>query len=161
MSKAKIKSLPELTNIIKKLKQAGKTIAFTNGCFDILHLGHIKLLKEAMNYADYLIVGINSDSSAKKIKGRSRPVVTQNKRAKFLAELGIIDYLIIFNEKTPFRLIKKIKPDVLIKGGDWHKKDIVGYDFVNSYNGKVITYSYLKGYSTTKIIEDIIKQHGR
>ncbi len=101
MFRAKIKTLPELSNIIKKLKQSGETIVFTNGCFDILHLGHIKLFKKAKRYADYLIVGINSDSSVRKIKGCSRPVVTQDKRAKLLAELGIIDYLIIFNEKTP------------------------------------------------------------
>ena len=115
----KIKNLKSLEADISSLKRKGKKIVFTNGCFDILHLGHLKILKEAKSKGDILVVGLNSDASIKKIKGPSRPIVNQRTRAKLLANMIGVDYVIIFNQATPYNLIKKIKPDILVKGGDW------------------------------------------
>ena len=131
-----------------------KTV-FTNGCFDILHRGHIELLKQARKCGDQLIVGINSDSSVRRLKGQCRPVISQTDRAFILSELKCVDAVFIFEEDTPMDLIEKIRPDVLVKGGDWEEGEIVGEDFVKSYGGEVCRISYLKGYSTTNIIKRI------
>ncbi len=151
----KIKTLPSAVNAIKKLKQKNKKIVFTNGCFDILHAGHISYLEKAKSLGSALVIGLNSDSSVKRIKGKSRPVVSQKNRAILLAALETVDMVIIFGELTPLKLIKAIKPDVLVKGGDWKKKDIVGSDFVESYGGKVKSLAYVKGLSTRSLISKI------
>lgn len=136
---------------IENLKKMGKKIVFTNGCFDIIHPGHIEVLKEAKKLGDVLIVGLNSDSSIKKLKGPERPVMPLSARKKILEAIKYVDYVIVFNEKTPYRVIKKIKPDVLVKGADYKKNEIAGREF----SKKVITVKLLKGYSTTKIINRI------
>jgi D-glycero-beta-D-manno-heptose 1-phosphate adenylyltransferase len=127
-------------------------IVFTNGCFDILHRGHVEYLKKAKLLGDILIVGLNSDSSVRRIKGDKRPINNESDRAIVLKELKSVDEVIIFQEETPLDLIKKIKPDVLVKGGDWKLEDIVGYEFVINNGGKVFSIPYIKGYSTTDII---------
>lgn len=151
----KIITQRQLKKVIDGLRRKGKKIAFTNGCFDILHYGHIKYLEKAKRLADILIVAVNSDSSVKKIKGNGRPVNNQFARVGVLSALSLIDYLVIFNEDTPLKLIKLIKPDVLIKGGDWKVESIAGAEIVKSYDGKVVTIPYLNGYSTTRLIEKI------
>ena len=147
----KIKSLKGLESIISRLKSKGKKIVFTNGCFDILHLGHLKIINEAKRKGDVLIIGLNSDSSIKKIKGSKRPILTQSSRAKLLANMIGVDYVVIFNEATPYNLIKRIKPDVLVKGGDWKKDKIVGNELVK----KIYRVKLCLGHSTTGIINKI------
>ncbi len=151
----RVVELSELKREISKIRKEKKKIVFTNGCFDILHLGHIHLLKKAKKLGDVLIIGLNSDSSVKKIKGEKRPIKDENTRAQILASLEMVDFVVIFKEKTPLRLIKSIRPDVLVKGGDWKESEIVGADFVKSYKGKVKRIKYLKGHSTTQIIKRI------
>ena len=148
---SKLKPLTELKKITSKLKKDGKTIVFTNGCFDILHPGHIKILEVAKNKGDILIVGLNSDSSVKKIKGSKRPILNEMARIKILKQISIIDYIILFTETTPYRIIRAIKPDILVKGEDWAKNKIVGQELVR----KVCRVKMYRGYSTTKIIERI------
>lgn len=154
-SQDKIQSQSKLIKIIDALKRQGKKIAFTNGCFDILHYGHVKYLEQAKGKADILVVGLNSDSSLKKIKGKNRPINKQIGRAGVLSALQAVDFVAIFNAETPRKLIKLIRPDVLIKGGDWKLDDIVGADSVKATGGRVLTIPYLKGYSTSKLIERI------
>ncbi len=137
-----------------QLKRQRKTIAFTNGCFDILHFGHVRYL-EAAKKSRVLVVAINSDGSVRKIKGDQRPIVPQKERASLIAALECVDYVTIFNEPTPFKVIAALRPDVLIKGADWKGKEVVGADFVKSYGGRVEFIRYVKGFSTTKIIESI------
>jgi D-beta-D-heptose 7-phosphate kinase/D-beta-D-heptose 1-phosphate adenosyltransferase len=132
-----------------------KTIAFTNGVFDILHPGHIKILSQAASFADILIVGLNSDSSVKKLKGDSRPVNSEQSRALILASLIMVDAVVIFNEETPLELIQQIKPDVLIKGGDYTIETIVGAEVVLNNGGSVQVIPTEEGFSTTGIIEKI------
>ncbi|TAN60037.1 D-glycero-beta-D-manno-heptose 1-phosphate adenylyltransferase [bacterium] len=151
----KIKTRARLEKTIHQLKRQGKKIAFTNGCFDILHYGHLKYLEDAKAKADVLVVGLNSDASIKRIKGASRPINRQADRARMLEALSAVDYITIFSEDTPFKLIQVLKPDILIKGRDWSVRKIVGADFVRASGGRVITVPYLKGYSTTGLIEKI------
>jgi len=155
MPNEKIKPLKRLKNIVSLLKKRGKKIVFTNGCFDILHLGHVKYLQDSKNLGDVLVVAVNSDSSVKIIKQKGRPINPQKERAGVLAALGSVDYITFFNDDTPINAIKALKPDILVKGADWHVSKIVGKDFVESCGGKVKTIPYLKGYSTTKIINKI------
>ena len=154
----KIKSALSLQRSLIPLKKKGKKIVFTNGCFDILHYGHVKYLQEAKNRGDILVVAVNSDSSVKKLKGRSRPVVGQKNRMRVLAALESVDFVTLFGEDTPLKLIKLLKPDVLVKGGDWDKEDIVGGRLVESWGGKVISLPYVKNQSTTNIIDKIGKR---
>ncbi len=130
-----------------------KKIVFTNGCFDLLHIGHVRYLKEARKLGDFLVVGINSDSSVKELKGPTRPIQNQDDRAEILSSLEAVDATVIFTESTPERLIKNVKPDILVKGGDWTVDQIVGGHFVQSYGGKVMSLQFVEGKSTTKIIE--------
>lgn len=146
-----VKTLPALKGIVNKLKKQGKRIVFTNGCFDIIHPGHIKTLKEAKSKGDVLIIGVNSDSSVREIKGRQRPILDEGARTQILAAISVVDYVIVYCEKTPHRLIKEIKPSVLVKGGDWQKEEIIGKEFVQ----KIYRVKLYPGYSTTKIIEKI------
>ncbi|HEY0752181.1 MAG TPA: D-glycero-beta-D-manno-heptose 1-phosphate adenylyltransferase, partial [Chitinophagaceae bacterium] len=131
----------------------GKTVAFTNGCFDLLHAGHIASISEAANHADYLVIGLNSDTSIKNIKGPDRPLNNEQDRALVLAALSMVDAIVIFNEDTPLELIKIIKPDFLIKGGDYKVEEIAGAREVIESGGKVILNPMLEGYSTSSIIE--------
>jgi rfaE bifunctional protein nucleotidyltransferase chain/domain len=142
---------------IQNWKNKGKKIVFTNGCFDILHSGHIQYLAEAKKLGDVFVLGLNSDNSIKRLKGLNRPIKSQDCRADILAFMSDIDIVIIFDEDTPEDLIKKIKPDVLVKGGDWKTDEIVGSDIVLKNGGKVKSLSFLEGYSSTKIIERMVK----
>lgn len=151
----KIKKITQLKKIVKDLKSKGKKIVFTNGCFDILHYGHVKYLEKARRYGDILLVAINSDRSLKAIKGRGRPIVPGSDRAKMVAALEPVNYITTFNELTPLKIIQALKPDVLVKGGDWRREDIIGKNFVESYGGEVVRIPYIKGYSTSSIIKKI------
>jgi len=155
----KVKTIDSLLKILKKLKVEGKTIGFTNGCFDILHPGHIAYLENARKYVDILILGLNSDKSVRKIKGKLRPLISERDRARVVSALEAVDYVVIFDEETPYRLIKIIKPDYLFKGADWKVDDVVGKDIVESYGGYVKSIPYLKKYSTTKLINKIWKKN--
>ncbi len=156
----KIRSRDELKKEIEGLKGAGKRIVFTNGCFDILHTGHTRYLREARKLGDVLVVGLNSDASIRSIKGEKRPIVPEAERADILASLESVDYLTIFNEPTPLELIELLRPDVLVKGGDWAEKDIVGGDAVRKWGGTVAVIPEIKGASTTNIIEKILRLYG-
>lgn len=151
----KIKTLAALSKIIEKAKKQKKTVVFTNGCFDLFHYGHLVSLMEAKKYGDILIVGINSDNSIKKLKGKTRPVFSQKERANIVCGLESVDYCVIFNEDTPEKVIKTLKPDIIAKGNDYKRKDVVGYDFVKKYQGKVVLLPLVKGLSTTEIIKKI------
>ncbi len=155
--KDKTKTLSFLLSVIPKLKKQGKRVVFTNGCFDLLHYGHAKYLEESKNKGDILIVGINSDSSVKRIKGSSRPIVKERNRLSLVAALESVDFALIFKEDTPLNIIKRIRPDILVKGADWNKKEIIGNDFVKSYGGRVLTVKLCKGLSTTNLINKIAK----
>ena len=142
-----------LNSQIKQLKEQQNSIVFTNGCFDLLHKGHIDLLKKASTYGDILIVGLNSDNSVKTLKGKDRPIENEIIRSKKLLDISNVDFVIIFNSETPKDLIIKIMPDVLVKGGDYNKDDIVGSNEVISFGGKVKIIPLTKGFSTTSIIK--------
>lgn len=157
MSGTKIKKLNALKYICAKLHKSNKKIVFTNGCFDILHYGHVMYLEKARAKGDVLIVGLNSDSSVRRIKGKTRPIVCESDRARVLAGLESVNYVVIFNQDTPLEIIKALKPDVLIKGSDWKDKGIVGAPFVKSYGGKVSTVNLASGRSTTELIKKIAK----
>lgn len=158
MSVDKIVSLPKLKALASKLKAKKKKVVFTNGCFDLIHVGHIKYLEKAKALGGILVVGINSDSSMRKIKGPGRPIIEQNDRALVIAGLESVDYVCIFNETSPHKLIKAIKPNVLVKGADWKLNKIVGANFVKSYRGKTMTIPFVKGRSTSGIIRRIVKR---
>ncbi|MFA4852902.1 MAG: D-glycero-beta-D-manno-heptose 1-phosphate adenylyltransferase [Bacteroidales bacterium] len=128
---------------------------FTNGCFDILHLGHIDYLSKAADLGKILIIGLNTDDSVKRIKGNSRPLINENARAIILASLGFVNAVILFDEDTPYELIKIIRPDILVKGGDYEPEKIIGYDIVKETGGEIVTIDILKGYSTSLLIEKI------
>ena len=156
---AKIVDIDETIRIRKRLKKENKTLVFTNGCFDIIHRGHIEYLKEAKSLGNILIVAVNSDSSACKIKGKKRPIVLLENRLFILSNFVFVDYLIVFEEKTPLNLIKRIIPDILVKGGDYAEDDIVGSKIVKENGGKVITIPYVVGKSSSNIIEKIISRY--
>ncbi len=132
-----------------------KTIVFTNGCFDILHSGHIQYLAKAAGMGDYLVIGLNTDDSVRRLKGPSRPYQNQDSRALTLAALGFVSGVILFDEDTPYELIRKIKPHILVKGGDYKPEDIVGYDIVKARGGQVLTIPLVEGYSSTNVIRKI------
>jgi rfaE bifunctional protein nucleotidyltransferase chain/domain len=156
----KIVNLDQLVRIRKRAKRNHQKVVFTNGCFDILHRGHIEYLKRAKGFGDLLIVGLNSDSSVKKIKGEKRPIMPQEDRAEILASLGMTDYVCIFEEETPQKIICALIPDVLVKGGDYKKKKIVGKEVVESFGGKVFAIKEVRGKSTKNIIQKIIARYG-
>jgi len=151
----KIRELSELKTIVTKAKAKGQKVVFTNGCFDLLHLGHVHLLREAKKMGDLLVVALNSDRSVKKIKGSNRPILPETERAELLAALEAVDYVTLFNEPDPSKVIEELKPDVLVKGGDWTKGQVIGGELVEQNGGKVAVVPYLQGHSTTKIIEAI------
>jgi D-beta-D-heptose 7-phosphate kinase/D-beta-D-heptose 1-phosphate adenosyltransferase len=147
----KYKNLEEAKEIIDKLKSENKIIVFTNGVFDIIHPGHIELLRSAKSFGDFLILALNTDSSVKKIKGDKRPIFSLNERIKILSSIVYVDLIVSFEEETPYEVIKFLKPDILVKGGDYRIEDVIGREFVKEV--KIVP--YLEGYSTTKIIERI------
>ena len=153
--KNKILTRNELDDILDQIREKRLTIVFTNGCFDILHKGHIQYLADASELADVFIVGLNTDSSVKRIKGPNRPLQDQESRAISLSALVFVDYVVMFGEDSPLELLKIIKPNILVKGGDYQIEAIVGFDLVSSYGGKVISLPLVKGYSTTSIIKRI------
>jgi len=147
----KIKGREELAKIIEGLKREGKKIVFTNGCFDLLHAGHVTYLEEARGFGDVLVVGVNSDSSVRRIKGSERPIVSLEQRMAVLAALEAVDYVVPFEEDTPYELIALLRPHTLVKGGDWHPEEVVGRELVE----EVRIIPYLEGVSTSGIIERI------
>ncbi|ESP62900.1 ADP-heptose synthase / D-glycero-beta-D-manno-heptose 7-phosphate kinase [Smithella sp. ME-1] len=140
---------------LEELRKKGKKIAFTNGCFDILHVGHVRYLREARKTADLLVLALNSDSSVRSIKGEKRPLINEKERAEILAALESVDYVTIFKESTPLKLIKFLKPDILIKGGDWPEEKVVGREEVKKWGGHVEIIPEIKGKSTTNIVDKI------
>ena len=155
MPEQKIKKISELKTIVESLKKQNKKIVTTNGVFDILHIGHIRYLKEAKKLGGTLIVAINSDSSTKKIKGPKRPLNNENDRAEALASLGCVDYVTIFNEKDPVKTLEKIKPDIHVKGSDYKISQIIEKNVVEKNHGKIALIPEVKGYSTTDLIKRI------
>jgi rfaE bifunctional protein nucleotidyltransferase chain/domain len=151
----KLKSVAELTLIRGAAKRQCQSVVFTNGCFDLLHRGHVHLLRAAKACGDILIVAINSDRSVKAIKGPRRPVLPENDRAELIAAMEMVDYVVLFDEPDPYRLIAELNPDVLVKGGDWSAEKIIGADVVERNGGRVAVVPYLKGLSTSAIIERI------
>ncbi len=153
----KVKNLQALTEITEQARSQAKTVVFTNGCFDLLHRGHVHILREAKACGDLLIVGINSDRSVKLIKGPDRPVLAEQERAELIAALEMVDYVVLFEEADPYKTIAALKPNVLVKGGDWSPDNVIGADIVEKAGGRVALVPYLKGFSTTEIIERIRK----
>ena len=155
----KIVTLEDLAARLGEGRKSGQTIVFTNGCFDIMHVGHVRYLGQARSQGDLLVVGLNSDSSVRAIKGAKRPIVGQDHRAELLASLACVDYVVPFEELDPLRLIQAIKPDVLVKGEDWAEDAIVGAEEVKSRGGKVVRISFVEETSTSGIIQTILKHH--
>lgn len=159
MPERKIKTLAQIKSIAKRLKAKGIKIAFTNGCFDLLHWGHVKYLQDARKSADILIVGVNSDASVRRIKGRGRPITSQLDRARIIGSLWCVDHVVIFSQDTPLELIKLVRPNILIKGADWKKSHIVGSKEIEEFGGRVLTIRLIKGRSTTNLIKRVLKKH--
>ncbi|HAK61193.1 MAG TPA: D-glycero-beta-D-manno-heptose 1-phosphate adenylyltransferase [Nitrospiraceae bacterium] len=155
----KIKTVEELQSLLAILRAAGKKIVFTNGCFDLIHTGHTRYLAQARTFGDILVVAVNSDSSVRTIKDTKRPITPQAERTETLAALEAVDYVVIFGEADPGRIIAALQPDVLVKGGDWPVEKIIGRDIVEARGGKVINVPYIEGSSTTGIIERIVKKY--
>lgn len=151
----KLKSAAELVAICAAAKKNGKKVVLTNGCFDLLHRGHVQILRGAKNCGDILIVAVNTDRSVRAIKGPLRPVLSESDRTELIAAMEMVDYVILFDETEPTRLIELLKPDVLVKGGDYGRDKIVGSDIVEKYGGKIEVVPYLPGSSTSEIIERI------
>lgn len=151
----KIKSLQQAKDLVKGWKSQDKKIVFTNGCFDLLHLGHVDYLEKARLLGDKLILGLNSDASVSRFKGISRPIQDENSRARVLAALQFVDLVVFFNEDTPLNLISELLPDILVKGSDYLAENIVGADVVKRNGGVIKTIDFVSGYSTSKIIEKI------
>jgi len=158
---AKILDLSELVKVLEPFRKKEKRIVFTNGCFDILHVGHVRYLAAARAQGDVLVVGLNSDRSVKTIKGEKRPLVPQQQRAEVLAALECVSYVTLFDEPDPFTLIQSIRPDVLVKGADWKEENIVGADIVKAGGGRVVRIPLVPGASTSGVIEQIVRRYGR
>ncbi|MBI5969417.1 MAG: D-glycero-beta-D-manno-heptose 1-phosphate adenylyltransferase [Deltaproteobacteria bacterium] len=160
MANRKIKTLAQMKAIVARLKARRKKVVFTNGCFDILHVGHVRYLLKAKSCGHVLIVGLNTDRSVRLIKGEKRPVVSEKERVEVLAALEVVDYVVFFDEPDPLRLIQALKPDVLVKGSDWPKSQIIGREFVEKMGGQVVRIPLIPGASSTGLIEKIIKVYG-
>ena len=154
---SKIFSLDDLKNQVNAWKQAGEEVVFTNGCFDIIHRGHIEVLAQTADLGDRLIIGLNSDTSTQKLKGKNRPIIEEQSRAILLASLEFVDAVILFSEDTPINLISTLLPDVLAKGGDYEIETIVGHEIVQNNGGKVILIPFVDEFSSTTIIDKIKK----
>lgn len=153
--KNKILRPEQLTSVLTLLRLKQKKIVFTNGCFDLIHQGHVDYLAKAREKGDVLILGLNTDNSVHRLKGATRPIQDEQSRAMIIASLLCVDYVVLFDEDTPYELIKNIQPDVLVKGADYKKENIVGYDIVTKKGGVVETIEFLEGYSTSNIIKKI------
>lgn len=151
----KLVSRKKIQKIARHVKREGRRIVFTNGCFDVLHLGHVRYLAEARTKGDLLIVGLNSDMSVRRLKGPGRPLVPQRDRAEILSSLEMVDYVVIFHEDTPARLIAEIAPDILVKGADYTTQDVAGRDTVEASGGRVVLIPLVRGRSTTGLISKI------
>ena len=160
MRVSKLKSRQALVRSLHKPRRKGRTLVFTNGCFDLLHPGHLHLLRFAKRQGDILVVGLNSDRSVRSLKGSSRPIQSEEERAQILSALEVVDYVTIFGERDPERLIRALRPDVLVKGAEWKKKGIVGSPFVTSYGGRVLTCPTLRGKSTSALLLKISHRRG-
>ncbi|WKN30387.1 D-glycero-beta-D-manno-heptose 1-phosphate adenylyltransferase [Porifericola rhodea] len=147
----KIHTLPSLLNELQKERNAARKVVFTNGCFDILHRGHVTYLREARSLGDLLVIGLNTDASVKRLKGESRPINQEDDRAFILESLACVDYVVKFEEDTPHELLSKVQPDILVKGGDYKLEDVVGREFAK----EVILIDFVDGYSTTKTIQQM------
>ena len=157
----KIKSLDRAWEERQNQKRSGRRVVFTNGCFDILHPGHVRYLWAARNLGDFLIVAINSDRSVRAIKGHSRPILGENTRAEIIAALESVDLVLIFDEDDPLVVIERLLPDILVKGGDWAEDQIIGAETVRQHGGRVTNIPFEAGFSTTGIIEEILRKHSR
>lgn len=157
----KLLDFPHLLEEVRSLKHNGQRIVFTNGCFDLIHPGHIAYLQAARRLGDVLIVGLNSDRSVRELKGAARPILTEGERAIVLSGLESVSFITIFDESTPLSLIRAILPDVLVKGGDWGLSEIVGRKEVEDAGGNVVALPYEAGYSTSEIIDRILKQNSK
>jgi len=157
--KQKLKERKELLEIIKGLKAKRKRIVFTNGCFDLLHIGHVRYLEKARGLGDVLVVGVNRDTSVRKLKGPKRPILPEEERAEILSGLGCVDYVTLFSELDPLKLITSLHPDVLVKGGDWTKEQIVGREIVERSGGEVVIIPFVGKASTSNLIETILKRY--
>lgn len=154
---SKVITISDLLPVLRDIRKTGRRIVFTNGCFDLLHVGHTRYLQAARSYGDLVIVGVNADASVATLeKGRGRPIVPAPQRVELVAALGCVDYAILFDDPTPFRLIQQIQPDILAKGEDWPLDQIVGRDLVEGYGGKVIRIPLTPGLSTTTLIDRIL-----
>jgi D-beta-D-heptose 7-phosphate kinase/D-beta-D-heptose 1-phosphate adenosyltransferase len=160
MRNKKIKNLSQMKAIVARLKTRGQKVVFTNGCFDILHVGHVRYLNKAKNQGDVLIIALNTDRSVKTIKGEKRPVVPEKERAEVLAALECVDYVVLFDDPDPSRLIEALQPDVLVKGADWPRSQIIGREIVEKIGGRVVRVPLVAGASSTGVIERIIKAYG-
>lgn len=157
----KLLTLPSLLRKVRSLQRQGKKVVFTNGCFDLLHVGHVRYLAAARALGDCLVVAVNSDASVRRLKGNARPVVSHRERMEVLAALGCVDFVVLFNADTPRQVIDTLVPDILVKGGDWALGEIVGRETVERRGGKVVRIKIVPGASTTGIIERIRKQSRR
>ena len=158
LTEHKIISIDEIGNRVRSWREESRKLVFTNGCFDILHSGHVRYLQTAAGFGDILVLGLNSDSSVRKLKGPRRPIMNQADRAYLLSAIEAVDCIVIFDEKTPARLIHSVIPDVLVKGGDYLPEDVVGYDTVSENGGYVKIVPYVEGKSTSGIIDSILGQ---
>jgi rfaE bifunctional protein nucleotidyltransferase chain/domain len=159
--KNKIISGNQIAGLISDLKKKRQKIVFTNGCFDLLHVGHVRYLQEARAWGDCLVVGLNSDQSVQRIKDPARPLISEEQRAEVLAALECVDYIVLFDEADPFQLIENVRPDVLVKGADWSMDNIIGADLVSSYGGEVRRVDLVPSISTSEIINRIISRYGQ
>ncbi len=157
----KIQSRPQLKTLLRRLQADGKRVVFTNGCFDLLHPGHIRYLEKARAAGDLLVVALNSDSSVRLIKGQGRPILSEEQRCEVMAALECVDFVTVFSEETPFEIVEELLPNVLAKGGDWPLDKIVGRETVERHGGKVVSIPFEQGFSTTKIIERISRRNER
>ena len=156
---SKIVTVEKLVARLDAVRKSGKKIVFTNGCFDILHVGHVRYLAAARSEGDLLVIGLNSDASVRLIKGEKRPIVTQDQRAEVLARFGSVDYVVMFDEPDPLALIETLKPNVLVKGEDWTEDNIIGAEFVKSNDGKIVRIKFVDETSTSGIIERIVERY--
>ena len=154
-------TLTRLLSIRSQLKESGRSVVFTNGCFDLIHKGHLDYLKKSKSFGDVLIVAVNSDSSVRKVKGKGRPILPQKDRAEIIAALEPVDYVFIFNEETPLRVINVLKPDILVKGADYRLSEIVGAREVKSWGGQVKRVKLTEGRGTREIIQTILRDFSR
>ena len=157
MANPKIKTCAQMKEVAARLKRRGKKIVFTNGCFDILHVGHIRYLRKARKQGDVLVVGMNTDRSVRFIKGEKRPIVPEKERAEVLSALEFVDYVVLFDEPNPLRLIRTLRPHILVKGADWPKAEIIGRDIVEKVGGRVMRIPLVPGVSSTGLIDKIVQ----